>query len=65
MKVVLAVIITLLVLFGIFFFLAKDDYGKQCGGFAGETGDLACPSYLKCVYDGDNIPDASGVCKFF
>ena len=64
MKVVLAIVLTLLVLFGVFFYLTRDEYGKQCGGFAGETGELQCPSYLKCVYK-DNFPDASGVCKVF
>lgn len=35
---------------------------KACGGFAGETGEFACPSGYYCKYPKPIYPDAQGVC---
>ncbi len=36
--------------------------GKGCGGFAGETGDAACPTGYKCQYPQPHYPDGQGKC---
>lgn len=36
--------------------------GKICGGFAGETGEFACPKGYKCKYPEQVYPDAQGEC---
>lgn len=36
--------------------------GKACGGFAGETGEFACPAGYKCQYPKPMYPDAQGKC---
>lgn len=36
--------------------------GKDCGGFAGETGSNACPTGYYCKYPAPMYPDASGIC---
>lgn len=36
--------------------------GKACGGFAGETGQFACPEGYKCEYPKPSYPDAQGKC---
>lgn len=35
---------------------------KDCGGFAGETGQMACPTGYYCKYPRPMYPDASGKC---
>ena len=36
--------------------------GKPCGGFAGETGQLACPGGYYCQYPKPRHPDEQGKC---
>lgn len=36
--------------------------GKPCGGFAGETGEFACPAGYTCQYPKPMYPDAQGKC---
>ncbi len=36
---------------------------QQCGGFAGEVGEFACPALFSCYYV-NQYPDASGICRF-
>ncbi|HBL52344.1 MAG: hypothetical protein A3D24_04980 [Candidatus Blackburnbacteria bacterium RIFCSPHIGHO2_02_FULL_39_13] len=46
------------------FKFAEADYplGKPCGGFAGETGQLACPGGYYCQYPKPRHPDEQGKC---
>lgn len=40
----------------------KSFEGKPCGGFAGETGEFACPNDYTCQYPKPMYPDAQGTC---
>ncbi len=44
------------------FIMCQPAEGKSCGGFAGETGPMACPIGYYCKYPVPMYPDASGKC---
>ena len=56
---VLIVVSTAVVAGGIYFF--KSNYGKECGGIAGNLPERQCSPGFVCKLDG-NYPDAAGKC---
>lgn len=69
-KILALLMFILMPIFGFFLWMQyqktipqeKSVEGKPCGGFAGETGEFACPNGYTCQYPKPMYPDGSGTC---